>query len=607
MRGAGREAAEESRPTDAAILRSGVLFLREFIGFAGWSSLLAACAVGAAALLENVGIVLLIPFLSLAMDESAPAGALTAFAAPLFSLLHADTRLAKLALLLALFAVLLVLRAAAGAAQIRILTRVRTDYVESRRARLLDALATASWDRVLGLSHARVQRAINDDVNALGGVVRFPLEAGAATLMLLAQLALAAWLAPLFAALCLALVAAAALAARPLMRHSYALGRALSSDHVALAHSLGQFLGALKLAISQNLQKSFVAEFETAVADLKRRQIAYLLQQSDSQQALTVVSGVVAMLCAFIGLGLMDLPAPLVFGLLLILARVGGPVQQITRSAQQFVHGLPSWERVRRLERELSAEAPPAAAAAAPASLDLDGTIVFSGVSFHHGANGGGISDVDLTIAPGDILGVAGPSGAGKTTFADLLVGLVAPQSGAILVGGRALEGAALAAWRGALAYVAQDAFLFHDTLRRNLLWANPAAAEAEIWRALSLVGADSLARRLPAGLDTIVGERGALLSGGERQRFALARAILRAPRLLVLDEATSALDIASEQALLEGLRELDPAPTMVIIAHRRESLRLCERLLTFEDGRLAHIEDGPARALSDSAAAPCG
>jgi ATP-binding cassette subfamily C protein len=607
MRGAGREAAEEPKPTDAAILQSGVLFLREFIGFARWSAVRAAAAVAMAALLENVGIVLLVPFLSLAMDEkAAPEGALTTLATPVFALLHAETRLAKLTLLLAVFTLLLLLRGAAGAAQMRILTRLRTDYIESRRARLLEALATASWDRVLGLSHARVQRAINDDVTALGGVVRFPLDAGAAALMLLAQAAFAAWLAPLFAALCLALVAAAGLLARPLLRRSYGIGRALASDHVALAHSLGQFLGALKLAISQNLQKSFVAEFEAAIADLKRRQIAYLLQQSNSQQAMTVVSGVVAMICAFVGLAVLDLPAPLVFGLLLILARISGPVQQIVRSAQQFVHGLPSFERVRRLERELSAGTAPAAApAAAPGALD--GPIVFSGVTFRHGADGGGIADVDVAIAPGEILGVTGPSGAGKTTFADLLVGLIPPQSGTIRVGGRELAGPALAAWRGALSYVAQDAFLFHDSLRRNLLWAAPAATEADIWRALSLAGADALTRRLPAGLDTIVGERGALFSGGERQRFALARAILRAPRLLVLDEATSALDVPSEQALLTRLRELDPTPTMVIIAHRRESLRLCQRLLIFEDGRLARIEDGPARALSDSAAAPCG
>jgi ATP-binding cassette subfamily C protein len=235
---------------------------------------------------------------------------------------------------------------------------------------------------------------------------------------------------------------------------------------------------------------------------------------------------------------------------------------------------------------------------------------VFSGVAYRHGSHAGddaqGVQNLDLVIAPGEIVGVTGPSGAGKTTFADLLVGLIRPQSGTISIGGRPLDGAVLAAWRRSLAYVAQDAFLFHDTLRRNLRWAAPAADEAALWRALSLVGADARARRLPEGLDTIVGERGALLSGGERQRFALARAILRAPRLLVLDEATSALDLDSETAVLSRLLELDPAPTIVVIAHRPESLRLSGRLLTFAGGRLIGDAPGP-RALSGSAALPAG
>jgi ATP-binding cassette subfamily C protein len=133
---------------------------------------------------------------------------------------------------------------------------------------------------------------------------------------------------------------------------------------------------------------------------------------------------------------------------------------------------------------------------------------------------------------------------------------------------------------------VVQDPYLFRDTIRRNLLWASPQSSEAEIWDALAIAEADALVAGMPDGLDTMLGERGTLISGGERQRLCLARAVLRRPWLFVLDEATSAIDVATERKILKRFAAITPRPTVVIIAHRDESLANCDRVYRFENGR---------------------
>jgi ATP-binding cassette subfamily C protein len=194
-----------------------------------------------------------------------------------------------------------------------------------------------------------------------------------------------------------------------------------------------------------------------------------------------------------------------------------------------------------------------------------------------------------------------GPSGAGKSTLADLILGLIVPQQGRLLVDGSPLVPEFVQPWRKQIGYVAQDTFLFHDTVRSNLLWAQPHATEEEIWEALRFAAADACVFGLPRGLDTVVGDRGVLLSGGERQRLALARALLRKPTLLILDEATSSLDPESERRILRVIDQLLGSITIVTISHRLSAVRGAHVIHVLERGRLVESETFSALMVKEN------
>nr|WP_202520352.1 ABC transporter ATP-binding protein [Streptomyces sp. SID5614] len=214
--------------------------------------------------------------------------------------------------------------------------------------------------------------------------------------------------------------------------------------------------------------------------------------------------------------------------------------------------------------------------------------VTFQDVSFGYGdERAPAHQGVTFDVPPGGMVALVGPSGAGKSTVFSLLERFYDHEAGTITVGGRDIRDWPLAELRGSLAYVEQDAPVLAGTLRENLLFAAPDADEKELAAAVTRTRLDALVERLPEGLDTAVGHRGVTLSGGERQRIAIARALLRHPRLLLLDEVTSQLDAVNEQALRDVILELAERTTVLVIAHRLSTVRHADRIVVLEEGRV--------------------
>ncbi|GAA1718055.1 ABC transporter ATP-binding protein [Kribbella yunnanensis] len=281
---------------------------------------------------------------------------------------------------------------------------------------------------------------------------------------------------------------------------------------------------------------------------------------------------------------------------------IGFPIRALGWVLGELPRSVVGWDRVRRV---LTAEGgmeygEDRLTSNTAARLDV------SGLRFGYLPDRDVLSGMEFTVEPGRTVAVVGPTGAGKSTMTTLLTRLVDPEEGSVKVDGTDLRGLAQGELADSVALVAQTAFLFDDSIRGNITLGGDYTDE-DIWDALRIAQGDGFVKALPNGLDTKVGERGTTLSGGQRQRIALARALVRRPRLLILDDATSAVDPQVEARILAGLRSVvqedaSAATTVLVIAYRKATISLADEVLFLDEGRIA--AQGTHTELQETSAA---
>lgn len=458
------------------------------------------------------------------------------------------------------------------------------------RSRLYRAITNASWLFVSRMRASDFTHALTAELDRVG-VGTYALQMLAADLAVtLLYLVIAFKLSAPMTALVLGCGVVMAIVFRRRTHTVEESGAELSTSSQSLYAGTIEHLQSLKTTKAYGAEQRNYEIFSDLSKEVAAANVSSVRVQALASTWYELGSVTILAVVLYISVRVLAVPPAAILILLLMFARVMPRFLQAQYRYRLIASTLPSFANVVALEHEsLAAAESPAATSAA---LTLRRQIRLERVSFNYrDAQAPAVSNLDLVIPAGKVVALVGPSGAGKSTIADLIMGLLVPDAGKVTVDDVALSGELVRAWRKQIGYVAPDTFLFHDTIRANLLWAEPDATEYMIMEALQRASADDFVSALSAGLDTVLGDRGVLVSQGERQRLALARAFLRHSSLLILDEATNSLDSDNETRVLGAIGAMRGEITVLLIAHRLSTIRWADLIYVIDGG--AVVESG--------------
>jgi len=484
-----------------------------------------------------------------------------------------------------LFLLMMVAKGAVTSAARYLVAKVHFRLVRETMIEIFDAFLSAQWRFFVQNDYGTLGNTLLRETEKIG----FAFESVVGVLEKLMRVAvftaIAAYLSPQLTALAVGLLLVCMVPFYIIGKWTYRIGQTHMTAANAFQGLVMETLSGVKLVLGFGNQDKSMRSLKRTLTPYLESAIQFVMIRIITPLAFEPVGFVVALTVLYAGTKKFGIELSSLFIILYILKTGANLTLEALNERNAIENVLPSLEQIDRLTSE--------ARALAQMGGDLKFERLSTGVSFEavnfvYPDGTQTLKDCSLNLPKGRMSAIVGPSGAGKTTFLDLLMGFYRPTSGSVKIDGRPLQDYDVGGWRRRIGYVPQEPFLFHTTVRENLLWASENASPADIEKALDSANASEFVSELAEGLDTVVGDRGVRLSGGQRQRIALARALLRKPEILILDEATSALDSQSETLIQNAVEKISKEVTVIVVAHRLSTIQKADRVYALSKGRVA-------------------
>lgn len=566
--------------------------LRAAYGNYKWQILLMAALSFLSGILEGIGINVVIPIFSV-IEGGGVNDLISQTIQKVFLYFHLILSVKHLIILIAL---LFVAKSVLYFLNQYITAKITSEYEQNTRAELFRAMLVSDWSYLAKQKVGWLDQVLTTDVKGSSAL----LGHVGTLIIMFSNLAIYSLIAInisfLVAMLALAAGGAISLVFKPLFYKNRIASTEINQKHKDLAHYVNENVIGMKtvksMMVGDEVFKKGSVYFER-MKDLRMR-VEWLKNFTSASFQPIVILFVIGIFAIFYKTAAFNFASFMV--IIYAINRVFGSVQLAQSEAHIISSLVPNLMSVLDYKKN------------ATQNFEVDrGTekfnfrdrLEFQDVSFFYDADSRALTNISFFVKRGEMLGLVGPSGAGKTTLVDLFLRLLDPQSGRIVLDGRDIKNISLREWRGGVGYVSQDVFLMNDTVGNNIRFYDREISDEDIIAAAKTANIYDFISKQSQGMETVVGERGLSLSGGQRQRIALARVLARKPQVLILDEATSALDNESEILIQEAIEKLKGGVTVIAIAHRLSTVLNADRLLVLERGRI--IEEGtPKELLAD-------